>query len=160
MPSTTSQKVRRNGNLAEDAIDPYELVRRLSVIQAEETVKELERKRTDWETQLLESRGDGQAKGHKRTQSGSSVKPFKVHKRSSSVSLAPNQLPPPAYTDLPAAKREQSLPSINRPQPQQQQPPQQQPQQQYASSGRRPSVKRGDSGLDLGQSARIRPLTI
>lgn len=130
-------KTRRNGNQADDPIDPYELVRRLSMVQAEATIQELERKRSDWETSLLASRDDqhGQVKGRARTHSAPNMQSHKVHKRSKSMSLAPNQLPPLAYIDLEPAPRQQTLPSINRP--------------QYTSAPRKPSLNRGDSGLDL-----------
>lgn len=145
MPPVALPRKRRNGSLAEDPIDPYELVRRLSAVQAEATVKELERKRTDWETELFESRSDQHEviPGHASSRTSSSSqqstgaaissgsRPSKGHKRSASITLAPNQLPPPAYTDLPPAPRKQSLPMNNRPQ------------------SRRPSLKRGDSALDL-----------
>lgn len=146
MPPAALPRIRRNGSLAEDPIDPYELVRRLSAVQAEETIKELERKRNNWESELFESRGEqdddgqdhvvtGQASSHTSQQTApvpSNTKPRKGHKRSASLTLAPDQLPPPAYTDLPPAPRKQSLPLNNR-----------------AQSSRRPSLMRGDSALDL-----------
>ncbi|CAN8103615.1 unnamed protein product [Discula destructiva] len=141
MQPAPSQQLPRNGKQAEDPIDPYELVRRLSAVQVEEARKELERKRTNWETELLESRGEqhGQGRTHQvRAQAAPSVQHYRVHKRSASISLAPNQIPPPAYTDLPVAPRKQSLPLVNR-----------QQLMASSSSSRRPSLKRGDSGLDL-----------
>lgn len=117
--------------MAEDPVDPYELVRRLSIIQAEESLRELERKRTDWETELLESRGVRQTQIRNRTQTAPDVPPHTQHKRAASISLAPNQLPPPAYTDLPEPPRKHSLCSSGR---------------HNAAGSRRPSLKRGDSG--------------
>lgn len=133
MQPAMSQKQVRKDRQAEDPIDPYELVRRLSVVQAEETVKELERRRADWETELRESCGLRQTQTRNRTQTTSYGQyQGHYHRRSASISLAPDQLPPPAYTDLPEPTRKQSLPSFNR--------------SQYTASSRRPSLRRGDSG--------------
>lgn len=133
MPAILQKKGRKEP-LAEDPIDPYELVRRLSIIQAEETRKELERRRTDWETELLESRGVRHTQILNRALSAPNVHSYNQHRRSASISLAPNQIPPLAYTDLPEPVRKQSLPFFHRP--------------QYAATSRRSSLKRGDS-VDL-----------
>lgn len=132
MPSAAEEKTHHRGNHSEDPIDPYELVRRLSAVQAQE----IEQKRFDWETDHLDSRGEQQ--GEDEFQSGTQFTapnfraPHQIHRRSKSISLAPNQLPPPAYSDLPPAPRKQSLPLLNRPQ-----------------AARRPSQMRTDSMLDL-----------
>lgn len=132
MPSATSQQKSPKKTLAEDPLDPYELVRRLSIIQAEETVRELERRRTNWENELLEARGVRQTQIRNRMQTASNGQPHRQHRRSASIALAPDQLPPPAYTDVPEPARKQSLPSSHRP--------------QYTTGSRRPSLMREDSG--------------
>ncbi|KAJ4424464.1 hypothetical protein N0V82_000788 [Gnomoniopsis sp. IMI 355080] len=130
---------------AEDSLDPYELVRRLSIIQAEETVRELERRRADWENELLESRGIRQTQVRNRIQTASNGPPHRQHRRSASIALAPDHLPPPAYTDVPGPARKHSLPSSHRP--------------QYATGSRRPSLRRGDSAdlATINENAVIEP---
>lgn len=130
-PATSQQRVRKDRQ-TEDPIDPYELVRRLSIIQAEEMVKELERRRADWETELRESRGVHQTQIRTRTHTSNGQPQVPHHRRSASISLAPDQLPPPAYTDLPEPTRKPSLPSFSR--------------TQNPGGSRRPSLRRGDSG--------------
>lgn len=133
MSSAALQVVRRKSKPTDNAIDPYELFRRLSAVQAEETIKELERKRISWETALLESRNEqhGRDEGRTVARSAASAQPYKGHRRAASVSLSPHQLSPPPYTDLSSRQRQQYLPP------------------QYTAASRRPSMKRGDSELDL-----------
>lgn len=132
MQPATLQKTVRKDRQTEDPIDPYELVRRLSIIQAEESVKELERRRANWEAELRESRGVQQTQIHNRTQTSNGQSQVPHHRRSASISLAPDQLPPPPYTDLPEPTRKQSLPSFSR--------------YQNTSGSRRPSLRLGDPG--------------
>lgn len=145
-PAKLQKKVRKDRQ-AEDPVDPYELVRRLSIVQAEETVKELERRRAEWETELRESCGLRQTQNRNRTQTTSNGQPQgHYHRRSASISLAPDQLPPPAYTDLPEPTRKQSLPSsFNR--------------SHYTPSSRRPSLRRGNSGelATISENAIVEP---
>lgn len=141
MLPATSQKAARKQPMAEDPLDPYELVRRLSIIQAEETFGELARRRTDWETQLIESRGVRQTQIRNRIQTASLGTSHKQRRRSASVSLAPDQLPPAAHTDLPESARKHSLSSSARP------------------HSRRPSLMRGDPGdlATINENAVVEP---
>lgn len=132
MQPPTMQKNVQKDRQTEDPLDPYELVRRLSIVQAEETVKELERRRADWETELRKFRGAPGTQIRNLTQTSNGQPQIPHHRRSTSISLPPDQLPPPAYTDLPESTRKQSLPSLSR--------------SQNIGGSRRSSLRRGDSG--------------
>lgn len=111
------QKSTQKEPRPEGYLNPYELVRRLSIVQAEETVRELERRRSDWEAELLEARGVRQTQIRNSLQTASNGQPHKQHMRLVSISLAPDQLPPAAFnTHLPQPARKHSLPSSNWPQ--------------------------------------------
>lgn len=102
----------RRGNQA-FTLDADELARRLSIVIAEEKVRELERKRSNWEADLLQARREQADRMPTRSQSS----PFEDRgAKRPSIALGPTQLPPACDSPPPQRSRKTSLPCVVRPQ--------------------------------------------
>lgn len=119
--SASFRKSRRILDPQEAPLDPDDLTRRLDKVIAEDKARQqkaLERKRSKWESQLLEARREQPDRVRSRTVSAPSFEP--TYAKRESVSLAPDQmLPLPPVCDdpspLPEPARKRSMPSLLRP---------------------------------------------
>lgn len=118
--SGSLRKRRRILDPQEVPLDPDDLTRRLNKIIAEEETKELkalERKRSNWEAELLEVRREQQDCVRGRIMSAPSFEP--TYAKRESISLAPDQVLPlaPVYNDPspqpePEPTRKTSMPFV------------------------------------------------
>lgn len=90
-------------------LDADELARRLSIVIAEEKIRELERKRSNWEADLLQARREQADRMPTRAHSS----PFEDRcARRPSIVLGPTQLPPTCDSPPSQRPRKTSLPSL------------------------------------------------
>lgn len=122
MPGATSYQSRR-GRPQARVFDPDDLSRRLSIVANQERLKELERRRSNWEASLLHARHEQPHHDHDRSSKAAPLEDEDGDDgddddtRRVSQALSPTQLPAPALDRPPRQPaRNKSLPFELRPQ--------------------------------------------
>lgn len=146
-----SRKSRRGNQ--QFTLDADELARRLSIVIAEEKIRELERKRSNWEADLLQARREQAERMSIRSPSS----PFDDRgARRPSIVLGPTQLPPTCESPSIQRSRKTSLPAlpfVTRPHGQEAQtayaPPHLAAPFLSPTTPRKPPVLKRDTALDL-----------
>lgn len=111
IPDPSLQRKSHKSSSPSCQIDPEDLIRRLSIVQTEQKLRELNLKRAVWESQLLEARCEQASRIRSRTQSAPSLS--KTYNPHVSTVPGPAQLPSSHGQISSSPARRTSTPSVS-----------------------------------------------